>query len=101
VGHRGGPVIAPLDDATALTMRKALAPTYPAPWRGFTDITRVLEQEPAAFRALVDGLLAPHRADPPAAVLAVEACGFVFGAPQPSSTARSRLSRPVVTNHNG
>ncbi|HEV8636141.1 MAG TPA: phosphoribosyltransferase family protein [Chloroflexota bacterium] len=71
----------PLSDDLDLTVRKLLVPTYPAPWRGFTDITRVMERDPAAFRALVEEMLAPHRADPPDAVVAVESCGYVFGAP--------------------
>src|SRR5438093_2029688 len=68
-------------DDMELTVRKLLVPMYPAPARGFTDITRVLERDPAAFCWLVDRLVAQHRARPPDAVLAIDACGYLFGAP--------------------
>lgn len=48
---------------------------------GFTDITPILEQNPVAFRAMIDRMCAPHRAEPPEVVACIEAMGFVFGAP--------------------
>ncbi len=64
-----------------LRVHQLLNPRHPEPWRGFTDITRVLERDPAAFRALVEALAAPYRGSPPDAVVCPESCGFVFGAP--------------------
>jgi adenine phosphoribosyltransferase len=72
---------AALDPDASLAIHKLLNPNHPAPWRGFTDITRILERDPASFRALVDAMVAPHRAHPPDAILCPESCGFLFGAP--------------------
>lgn len=54
---------------------------FPRDGINFTDITPVLEQNPAAFRAVIDRMSAPHRAEPPEVVVCIEAMGFVFGAP--------------------
>jgi adenine phosphoribosyltransferase len=64
-----------------LAVRGLLNPTYPEPWRGFTDLTLLLERNPEAFRAIVEQMLAPCRADRPDAILCVESFGFLFGAP--------------------
>ena len=71
----------PLPADMELRIHRLLSPNYPDPWRGFTDITRILERDPAAFAALVDALAAPYRQAPPDAVLCPESCGFLFGAP--------------------
>jgi adenine phosphoribosyltransferase len=70
-----------LSPDAARTITQLLNPQYPAPMRGFTDITRVLERDPASFRVLLDAMVAPLVVDPPDAILCVEACGFLFGAP--------------------
>ncbi len=54
---------------------------FPRAGINFTDITPILEQNPVAFRALIDRMCSPHRANPPEGVVCVEAMGFVFGAP--------------------
>jgi adenine phosphoribosyltransferase len=54
---------------------------FPRPGINFTDITPILEQNPVAFREMIDRMCAPHRAKPPEVVVCVEAMGFVFGAP--------------------
>src|ERR671933_2145166 len=75
---------AALDPDAALAIHRLLNPNHPAPWRGFTDITRILERDPASFGALVDAMVGPHRAHPPDAILCPESCGFLkgFGAPR-------------------
>jgi adenine phosphoribosyltransferase len=65
----------------SIRARIATIPGFPVPSVSFTDITPVLEHDPAAFRALVQELCAPHRAQPPDAVLLVESFGYLFGAP--------------------
>src|SRR2546426_5096474 len=54
---------------------------FPRAGINFTDITPILEQNPVAFRALIDRMCSPHRANPPEGVVCIEAMGFVFGAP--------------------
>jgi len=54
---------------------------FPRQGINFTDITPVLEQDPAAFRAIIDRMCAPHRVEPPEVVVCIDAMGFIFGAP--------------------
>jgi adenine phosphoribosyltransferase len=70
-----------LTPGAELAIRALLNPNHPQPWRGFIDITRILERDPASFHALVDAMVAPHRPAPPEAILCPESCGFLFGAP--------------------
>ena len=78
-GYGGAPRLLAADMEERI--HRLLNPKHPEPWRAFTDITCVLERDPAAFRALVEALAAPHRESPPDTVLCPESCGFVFGAP--------------------
>lgn len=55
-------------------------PDFPKPGIVFKDITPVLA-DAAAFDAALDALAAPWRETPIDAVMAVEARGFIFGAP--------------------
>jgi adenine phosphoribosyltransferase len=52
-------------------------PDFPKPGILFRDITPVL-QDPVAFRATIDALVAPHLASPPALVAGIESRGFLF-----------------------
>jgi adenine phosphoribosyltransferase len=54
---------------------------FPRAGINFIDITPILEQSPVAFRAIIDRMCAPHRAEPPDVVVCIEAMGFIFGAP--------------------
>jgi len=74
-----------------LTIRRLINPDFPTPTRQFTDVTLVLERDPAAFRALVEQMCQPFRAEPPDALLCIESCGYLFGAPM-----ALELARPIV-----
>jgi adenine phosphoribosyltransferase len=65
----------------SIRTRIATIPGFPVSSVNFTDITPVLEHDPAAFRALVQELCEPHRAAPPDAVVMIESFGYLFGAP--------------------
>lgn len=54
-------------------------PDFPKPGIVFRDISPVLEDGPL-FHELIDLLAAPHVANPPDRVAAIDARGFVFGA---------------------
>ena len=54
---------------------------FPRAGINFTDITPVLEQNPVAFRTIIDRMCAPYHVEPPDVVVCIEAMGFVFGAP--------------------
>jgi adenine phosphoribosyltransferase len=62
-------------------IRRLINPAFPTPTRSFTDITLMLEQHAEAFRALVLEMCRPHRAVPPDALVCIESCGYLFGAP--------------------
>ena len=53
------------------------------PFEGFPfrDVTPLLEDDPALFRAVVDGIAEPFRSDRPDCVVCIESFGYVFGAP--------------------
>ncbi len=53
------------------------------PYEGFPfrDVTPILEEDPALFRGIIDGLAYPFTVDPPDGVLCIESFGYVFGAP--------------------
>ena len=55
-------------------------PDFPKPGVTFKDISPLLA-DPAATAAAVAAMAAPYKSDPPAAVLAVEARGFLFAVP--------------------
>ncbi len=54
-------------------------PDFPKPGIMFKDITPLL-RHPDALREAIDQLVAPYRAAPPDALVAVEARGFLFAA---------------------
>jgi len=56
-------------------------PDFPRAGINFTDITPVLEQDPVAFRTVIDRMCGPHRAEPPEVIVCIDAMGFIFGAP--------------------
>jgi adenine phosphoribosyltransferase len=81
------------------TIRKLILKVADFPRAGvkFTDITPVVEQSPAAFRAIIERMCAPLRADPPEVVLCIDAMGFIFGA----AVAYELGSRIVLARRSG
>src|SRR5262245_980030 len=65
------------------TVRKLILQIRDFPRAGiiFTDITPVLEQDPVVFRAVIDRMCGPHRAEPPEVIVCIDAMGFIFGSP--------------------
>lgn len=53
---------------------------FPVSGFHFTDLSRILERDPQLFSLLADRLCANASANPPHAVLAVEARGLIYGA---------------------
>jgi len=54
---------------------------FPRAGINFTDITPILEQDPIVFRAVIDRMCSPHRAEPPEVIVCIDAMGFIFGSP--------------------
>lgn len=77
-------------DEEALSKLIRDVPDFPSPGILFRDLTPLLA-EPSAFQAVLDRLERTWSAQPPDAVVAIEARGFIFGAPL-----ASRLMRPFV-----
>ena len=76
------------------TLRKLIAevPDFPSPGISYKDITPLLA-DPAGFAAALDALAERVAAVNPAAVLAIESRGFIFGA---AVAARLRLPLHLV-----
>ena len=68
--------------AQELNLRRFIrdVPDFPKPGIVFRDVTPLLA-DPTAFRAAVDALAAPFRADRVDRVLGIESRGFILGAP--------------------
>jgi adenine phosphoribosyltransferase len=67
-------------DAEALAAKIRAIPDFPKPGILFRDVTPLL-LDPAAFRAAVEAMVAPFRADRVDRVLGIESRGFLFAAP--------------------
>jgi adenine phosphoribosyltransferase len=65
-------------DAEQLKQTIREVPDYPKPGINFYDLT-TLFRDAEALRAAVDHMVAPLLADPPAAIVGVEARGFILG----------------------
>lgn len=76
------PMDTPEEDPRLAALRKVIrdVPDFPKPGILFKDITPVLE-DPAAFRAAIDGLRALLAQVPCDRLAAIESRGFVFGGP--------------------
>ncbi|QVQ52056.1 adenine phosphoribosyltransferase [Spiractinospora alimapuensis] len=68
------------DLATLIDKRVRTIPDYPKPGVEFKDITPLLA-DPAAFRAVVDGVRERYDAESVDAVVGIEARGFILAAP--------------------
>lgn len=74
----------------ALSTRIRTVPDFPTPGIQFRDLTPLLAH-PEAFETVLSGLERSCRQDPPDIIVAIEARGFIFGAPL-----ASRLKVPLV-----
>jgi len=58
-----------------------IVPNFPVAGMRFRDITPILEEDPALYRAIIDRFTECYQANPPECVVCIESFGYVFGAP--------------------